>query len=68
MPSAPGWRSCFNRDTPFSSRHSRPLNVARQMSGCLCRQACPASRPFAGLIAQKTGGRTAGAVSGMEET
>ena len=68
MPSAPGWRSCSDRDTTFSPRYSRSLTVARQMSGCLCRQACPTSRPFAGLIAQKTGGRTAGAVSGMEET
>ena len=35
----------------LSSRLCRSLTVARQMSDCLCKQACPASRPLAGLIA-----------------
>ena len=30
------------------------LSVARQISVCLCRQACPSTRLFSGLIAQKT--------------
>ena len=36
-----------------SSQHSCSLSVTRRMSACLCRQACPSTRPPSGFIAQK---------------
>ena len=45
----------------FSSQQCCSLSVARRISACLCRHACPSSRLLSGLIAQKQ--KRGGAVS-----